>query len=246
MRSVLGVVDRAPNYVDFMIRVDPAVSKYRLSVACSINDAYDLTGGAPGTNGVVGVNAPFLIPLEFLSGTLTRSQLIQKRGVGYLDESTRGQTRIILDISEWYGPANPSVPADTQHMFIRVEEFHRATNAWAPPGPIHIVPPANFYGNIPAGLTLAGTAPNTGGQAGRILSDQAMWISLPRYCATSNLSNRDNNVDLLVAWDWDQTSGAIEPNSSLGLTSTSFKNLVLEGAGGAPAWTAFFSIVHNL
>ena len=246
MRSVLGVVDRAPNYIDFMIRVDPAVSKYRFRIAICPNDAYDLTGGAPGTNGVVGMHVPFLIPLEFVSGTTFRSELIRHRGVGFLEESTRGQTRIILDISQWFGPGNPSVPADNQHIFLRVEEFHRATNAWAAPGPIHIVPPANFYGNIPAGLTLAGTAPNTGGEAGRVLSDNAMWISLPRYCATSNIANRGSTKDLLVAWDWDQTAGAIEAKASLGLTSTSFKNIVLEGAGNAVNWTAFFSIVHTL
>jgi len=242
IRSVLNLIDRGPNYMDIMFRVDPSVSKYRLLIAKTINDAYDTTGGA-GTNGVFGTNAPFQYPVDFTSGTTYRSDLIVQRGLGRLDESVRGQTRIILDLSQYYGPANPSVPADYQLTFIRVQEFNVALGAFGPPGPIHIVVPPQFFSSIPAGVTLAGTAPNTGVSAGNIPTDNALWFVLPRYCATSNMVNRDNANDLLVSWDYGQTSAAVEANQSLGLTSVSYKNVLLEAVGGTANWTAVFSIV---
>lgn len=242
MRNVINVVDRGPNYMDLMIRVDPSVSAYRLLLARTINDAYDLTGGA-GTNGVFGVNAPFQYPVDIPSKATYRSDFIVQRGLGRLDESIRNQTRIILDLSQYYSPANPSVPADYELLFLRVQEYNVATGAFGAPGPIVIVVPPQFFSSIPAGITLAGTAPNTGSTAGTPPSDNAMWVVLPRYCATSNLVNRDNNNDLLVAWDYGQTSAAVEANQSLGLTSVSFKNLLLEAVGGNANWTAVFSIV---
>lgn len=242
MRSVLNVIDRSHNYMDLMFRVDPSISQYRLLIARTLNDAYDLTGGT-GTNGVIGQNAPFVYPLDFRSGQTYRSSLIVQRGLGRLDESVRGQTRLILDLSEFYGPANPSVPADYQLTFIRVQEYNVAVGAFGPPGPIHIVPPPQFFSSIPAGITLAGMAPDTGVRAGDIPSDSAMWVVLPRYCATSNVMNRDSSNDLLLSWDYGQTSAAIEPTGSLGLTSVSYKNLLLESVGGSVNWTAVFSIV---
>lgn len=241
MRSVLNMIDRGPNYMDLMIRVDPSVSQYQLLIARTINDAYDWQ--AVGLNGVVGTNAAFVYPVNIQRAATYRSPFIVQRGLGLLDESVRGQTRIILDLSQWYGPANPSVPADYELTFVRVREYNVATAAFGPPGPIHIIPPPQFFSSIPAGITLAGTAPNTGIAAGNIPSDNALWISLPRYCATSNLLNRDNSNDLLVSWDYGQTSGAVEPNGALGLTSVSYKNVLLEAVGGTANWTAFFSIV---
>lgn len=242
MRNVINLVDRGPNYMDLMIRVDPSVSAYRLLLARTINDAYDLTGGA-GTNGVFGVNAPFQYPVDIPTKATYRSDLIVQRGLGRLDESIRGQTRIILDLSQYYGPANPSVPADYELLFLRVQEFNVATGAFGPPGPIVIIVPPQFFSSIPAGITLAGTAPNTGSMAGTPPSDNAMWIVLPRYCATSNVVNRDNTNDLLMAWDYGQTSAAIEANQTFSLTSVSYKNVLLEAVGGTANWTAAFSIV---
>jgi len=241
MRSVLNMIDRGPNYMDLMIRVDPSVSQYQLLIARTINDAYDWQ--AVGLNGVVGANAAFVYPVNIQRAATYRSPFIVQRGLGLLDESVRGQTRIILDLSQWYGPGNPSVPADYELTFVRVREYNVATAAFGPPGPIHIIPPPQFFSSIPAGITLAGTAPNTGIAAGNIPSDNALWISLPRYCATSNLLNRDNSNDLLVSWDYGQTSGAVEANGALGLTSVSYKNVLLEAVGGTANWTAFFSIV---
>lgn len=241
MRSVLNVVDRGPNYMDLMIRVDPSVSSYQLLFARTINDAYDWQGTS--LNGVTATNVPFTYPVNISRGATYRSDFIVKRGLGRLDESIRGQTRIILDMSQYYGPANPSVPADYELMFVRVREFNVATGAFGLPGPIHIIVPPQFFSSIPAGITLAGTAPNTGSGAGQIPSDNALWISLPRYCATSNLVNRDNNNDLLVSWAYGQTSAAVEANQALGLTSVSYKNVLLEAVGGNANWTAVFSIV---
>jgi hypothetical protein len=242
IRSVLNVIDRSANYMDLMFRIDPSVTQYRLLFARAINDAYDLTGGL-GTNGVVGNLAPFQYPVDIPRGALYRSDLVVRRGLGRLDESTRGQTRVILDLSEFYGPLNPSVPADNQLTFVRVQEFNVATNAFDAPGPIHIIPPPQFYGNIPAGLTLSGTAPNTGIAAGDIPSEDAMWISLPRYCATSSLYNLDSAHDLLISWDYGQTSAMVQNANPLTLNNASYKNLLLESIGGNAKWTAFFSIV---
>lgn len=241
IRSVLNTIDRSPNYMDLMIRVDPSVTQYQLLFARTINDAYDWQG--VGLNGVTAANVPFTYPVNIPRAATYRSDYIVQRGLGRIDETTRGQTRIILDLSQYYGPANPSVPADYELTFVRVREYNVAVGAFGPPGPIHIIPPPQFYSSIPAGVTLAGTAPNTGIAAGNVPSESAMWIALPRYCATSNLLNRDNNNDLLVSWDYGQTSGAIEANGSLGLTSVSFKNVLLEAVGGTANWTAFFSIV---
>lgn len=241
IRSVLNLVDRGPNYMDLMFRVDPSISQYQLLIARTLNDAYDWQG--TGLNGVTGVNVPFTFPVNIPRGAIYRSPLIVQRGLGLLDESTRGQTRVILDLSQYYGPANPSVPADYELTFMRVREFNVATGAFGPPGPIHIIVPPQFFSSIPAGVTLAGTAPNTGIAAGNPPSDNAMWISLPRYCATSNLVNRDDSNDLLVSWAYGQTSAAVEANQSLGLTSVSYKNVLLEAVGGTANWTAVFSIV---
>lgn len=242
MKNIINLVDRGPNYMDIMFRVDPSVSAYRLLISRTINDAYDTTGGA-GTNGVVGVNAPFQYPVDIPSKALYRSDLIVRRGLGRLDESTRDQTRVILDLSQYYGPANPSVPADNELLFLRVQEFNVALGAFGAPGPITIIVPPQFFSSIPAGVTLSATAPNTGTTAGTPPSSNAMWIALPRYCATSNLVNRDNTNDLLVAWDYGQTTAAVEANQTLMLTSVSYKNVLLEAVGGTANWTAAFSIV---
>lgn len=241
MRNVINLVDRGPNYMDLMIRVDPSVSKYRLLIARTINDAYDWQGTS--LNGVTAVNVPFTYPVEIPSKATYRSDFIVQRGLGRLDESIRNQTRIILDLSQYYSPANPSVPADYELLFLRVQEYNVATASYDLPGPINIIIPPQFFSSIPAGITLAGTAPNTGSTAGTPPSSGAMWIVLPRYCATSNLTNRDNSNDLLVAWDYGQTTAAIEANQSLTLTSVSFKNVLIEAVGGTANWTAAFSIV---
>jgi hypothetical protein len=227
--------------MDLMFRVDPSVSSYRLLIARTINDAYDWQGTS--LNGVVGVNVPFTYPVDFPRGAMYRSDFLVQRGLGWIGESTRGQTRILLDLSEFYG-TNPSVPADYELTFMRVQEFNVATGAFGAPGPIHIITPANFS-NIPGGLTLAGTAPNTGIVAGTPPSDSAMWLSLPRYCATSNIVNRDNTNELLMAWEYAQTTGGIEANQSLGLNGVQFKNLLLEAVGGTAQWSGAFSIVGS-
>jgi len=241
IRSVLNTIDRGPNYMDLMIRVDPSISQYQLLISRTINDAYDWQG--TGLNGVVAANVPFTYPVNIPRAATYRSDYIIQRGLGRIDETTRGQTRIILDLSQYYGPANPSVPADYELTFIRVREYNVATGAFGLPGPIHIIPPPQFYSSIPAGITLAGTAPNTGFSAGNPPSDNALWFALPRYCATSNITNRDNNNELLVSYDYGQTSGAIEPNQALGLTTVSYKNVLMEAVGGTANWTAVFSIV---
>jgi hypothetical protein len=237
----LNVIERSPRFIDFAIPVEDGISSYTILVAKLLNDAYAYTGAL--TNGVTPVAAADVL-FNVPTGTSFRSPGIRQRRLGRTDESQRGLTRIVFDIMDYFGPANPNTPHDSNIAFFLVRPFSVASGALLEPTAIYVVPPPDFFCSPSPVVTLTGTAPNTGmgTVGGNILAQVnattnlppgAMNIVLPRmthHVALRSLA-APAGADLLYSFDVGNTSSTLPAEEFYDATLPSAKYVLLEGEG---------------
>lgn len=165
--SIVGapsVFQRSPGLIDLAVRNIPGTERWRFRVAVSLDDAYVGAAGSP-LNGVTGSGAGVrnTAIFEVRQGDHMRSRTIRQKRWGVLDECSREFTRAIFDMDDYFAPAaTPPLPSDRDFIYLRLQQWRTAAAAWAPEGPIFIIPTVRFK-NISTGnptLNLHGTAPN--------------------------------------------------------------------------------------
>lgn len=161
-----GILDRATNFVDFLVRNRPGTSGYRLWVAKSVEDAY----GTVANSGLAGSGGTALLSVP--TGGIGQSPLVVRRG-WRVEENRRGQTSFQMD------PEDVSIGDDTTYYARLQEERAGVWNAvsagavlnanYPIRGPIMVVFPAAFHSasasvaslqvKAPKGTTCAAYAP---------------------------------------------------------------------------------------
>lgn len=205
-----GVLQRAPNFVDLLVRDRPGTNAYRLWGASSLENAYGtlVDSGLTGTGGAV--------LLEARKGGMARSLMVTKRGAGMVEECRRGQTSFQFDPEDYVA----TLGLNGYLMFLRIQESRDTTGWQAVPaggpinanyphrGPILVVPDASFFGRSASVISLQGLAPLlTGCVAGsRPLFDPTvqtplpLHIVFPRPAATISVKNLHIGDNLLVSY----------------------------------------------
>ena len=199
-----GIVQRAPHFIDLIIRDRPGTGAYRMWTASSLDDAYGpLAGsGVPGTGPGPGPDLPV--------GQITRTASVIKRGAGMVEESRKGQTSFQVDLDD-FGPS------DDDAQYLRIQE-RRITSGWLTStgplnpgvpilGPTLFVPPPNFFGMSAPAFTMYGTAPDgTVNHPGfpavfdeTLQIPPPMHIVFPRPAYEIRVQNLDTSLSLLVS-----------------------------------------------
>jgi len=185
----IGMLERAPHFVDLVTRNKPGVTQYRLWGARNVNDAYgDLTDSGVGGTG------PTLM-MTANSGQRVQSPELIRRKAGWVEENRRGQTSFQFDIIDFLAPAVPQpFGSDEEPVFVRLQEFRQAAAAWsAVPigapinpgepilGPILVVPGSRQ--NKAISIAFAGTAPAATGCMEMYPAnfDETVQIPLPMH-----------------------------------------------------------------
>lgn len=202
-----GVLQRSPNFIDFVVKHREGTTALRLWVATNIEDAYgDLQGsGLNGSGGTVLLEAP----VTHVGAVAQTARVEARKWV--VEESRRGTTSFQF--------AAADVPAlDDQFLFVRLQEQRNwvwqespadaPTNPLKPLlGPICVLPPISYYTTPGAVFNLPATAPTgTGCKAGElpVLDDTLddvppLHLSLPRPAVVTSIVNTSNSEGLLVS-----------------------------------------------
>lgn len=208
-----GIVQRAPHFIDLIIRDRPGTAAYRLRGAGSLDDAYGTLAGS----GVAGTG-PVLI-LEAQKDQIARSPLVIRRGAGMVEESRKGQTSFQFDMDDapFGGGGSIGAISDDDSLFVRIQE-RRTTSGWLVStgplnvgvpveGPILFVPSPTFFGMGAPAFTLYGTAPDGTTCAPGIppIFDETlqipppMHIVFPRPAYEIRVQNLDPVLSMLVS-----------------------------------------------
>jgi len=245
MRGVIGNVrERQNNYIDMMLSQEGGVSQYRVRAANTLDHAYGPTNGVGGT----GATALFTAA----AGTGFRSHTIQKnkRHVVHGAGRDRGITRMIFDPDDFFDPVgSPLVPSDSQIMFMRIEKFSDALDAFEDEGPINIILPKDYMQGMRPVLTLFGTAPGIGSSAGEFPQEGAMHFHLPTFSSSiwiKNLGGADENLH--VSFHPGMPMIQLGPGEEIGLYDVNAMEVLIssnrDGAGGDSCPT--FNMVFGL
>lgn len=144
------VTHRLEHMVELTIPVDPQVSKYRLLA----HRVLDTCRTAPIELFQVTKGEHFVSP-----------SLLKYRGSRWADTNTAGQTVIRFDPDDFYEPTDPAklgLPHDGETMYLVVDEFDVAANAWVNRSPILVIHDPTLSMMQGPFLALYGTAPNIG------------------------------------------------------------------------------------
>jgi hypothetical protein len=209
----VGILQRAPDFLDLVVRNRPDVTAYRLWGAPTINDAY----GALVGSGLGGTGGTAL--LDASVNTIAQSPSAQARY--RVEECRRGSTSFQLDIEDYVTPVvPPPFGPDDDFLFVRVQERRRTAGwlqvpagavnnpNWPIKGPILVVPSATFFGMAGAAITMQGMAPaGTGSPVGRppvvdetVQDPLPMHLVTPRPITSVSVRNIDPTEDLLISW----------------------------------------------
>jgi len=256
----VGVLQRAANFADLIVRHRLDTQMLRLWGARSINDSYgDPTGsGVGGTGGVQ--------MLEARKGDIARSVSVIARKAGMVEESRKGQTSFQLDIEDFLDPTGGGsigdFGPDEEVFFVRLQE--RRSGRWlANPagaaidpnlplrGPIAVVMNPYSYGGVVAAISFEGTAPsNTGCTAGAapVLDETQqvptpMIISLPWSVTGGLIRNKEGAATLLMGYGLGRPMVEIAAGEALEIPFPGgAQQIVLArttGAGGADFYADF-------
>ena len=237
MSNVVQLIERTTNLTDLMVKDDnPDISQYRLLVSRTLDGIYDIPG--TGTNGVTGTVAAHTIVASVNRGATQRSTGLMRRGLGFLHGSTRGQTRMLLDIEDSIGDS-AAVPRTDEMAFFRIQTFSIAANAFLEAGPITIAPPAGFLSSSAPMLEISGTAPSCVTatiSVGGFMSANALHLRVPNKSAAIRLKNLDDTNNLKMSTGAGHMAIVLEANEEFWLAGA-FKDLFLEGVTAADGTT---------
>lgn len=190
-----NLIERFPRRISLSIADHPQISGYRLRGASTLNDAYGNGHGVPGA-----APGPYLIT-DVLAGTFFRSPTLARNRVGVVEESYREQTRILLDIMDYQGPAVVNLlPVDGDVLYLRLQDYDRALAGLTPLGPIFIIPPPGFFSMPHPILTFAGDAPGVVALNGAQPPPDSMRIFMPNFVGTAEIHNLHPTNSLMVSF----------------------------------------------
>ena len=197
-----GLFQRAPHFLDMVVRQRQGTSAYRLWGAATVNDAYgDPTDGGAGSG--VGGSGPTML-LTVPKDQIARSTQAARMGAAHAGELRTGHASFQLDPDDCL----PDIANDNEVTFYRVQERRASTGGWltvagvnnngdAILGPIVPMPPPAFYSQPSFALAFFGIAPsNTECAAGdspvideTVQVPNAMHISFPRPASRLTITN---------------------------------------------------------
>lgn len=144
------ITKRMEHMVEITLPVDPQVSRYRFLA----HRVLDTCRTAP------------IELFQVNSGEHLVSPSLQRyRGSRWADTNTVGQTIARFDLDDYYNPTDPAklgLPHDGETMYLVVDEFDIAANAWVNRSPILVVQDPTLFALQGPFLALYGTAPNIG------------------------------------------------------------------------------------
>lgn len=225
--TYFGLIQRSPHYIEMFCRDKPEIAGYQFWTERTINNVY----GNPLASGVGGTGAQAMF--QVTAGQHFRSAALRRKGLGLYESNRRGQTTVVFDVDDFITPAPSPVPPDEDVLYLRVQENRRTSGLLTVPGPlpvlgpIYVVPPPKFFGQMSPVLAVQGTAPSgTGSAAGSPPNfDQDLTSAGPRpmylvfpvplsAVTIRNLAAAGGN-DLLVCFDDGQPMVEIPPASDL-------------------------------
>jgi len=191
-----------------------------------------------------------------------------------VEESMKGITRAVFDVEDFLSPGSGlNLPSDNAYLFLRVQEFRVALNAWttfdtgegagaeAQLGPIYVVPVTEFWGVSEPTLTLSGTAPDgtdclvgaapvfnekwQDGAGAAVMNP--MHIVFPRPITAISVRNDEPLLgdSLLMSTGSGMPMVSIPPQTVLSIYSGTSKEVVLAGSGGSAAFSLSGSMLVN-
>ena len=165
---MITLSERKKNYVNIVIPLKEGVASYKVYVANSLENAYNL----PNSVNVFNVNHNKV----FLSPSIKKS-----KNPRYELGTNRKTTRIVFDPMDYYDPTQ-NLPTDDQQLYLRVEEVNKG-GVSSGLSPILVVPPATFFMFPSGSLTLAHSAvPNHNNvSAGSLPSPTDLSFVVPNY-----------------------------------------------------------------
>lgn len=154
-----GLLERATNFMDFIVKTRPGTTAYRLWMADTIENAYG-TMAASGLAGSGGVD----VMVVARNGIGQTAQIVRR---GWrVEENRRGSTSFQVDPNDVVD-AGISL-ADDHVLFARLQEQRAGTWLVSPGpanlgyeirGPIVVVPPKVLLASMPESISLQASAP---------------------------------------------------------------------------------------
>jgi len=235
------VLERFERYVSLFFRNTPNVGGYRILGQRTLDDAY---GPA---NGVGGLGAVTLF--ELTRGQTLRSNSIQQRGLGILDENYRNQTKVIYDPMDVFVPGGGQ-PNDRELAYLRVQT--RTPGGAFPAlgtadGPILLLQPPGFSSVPRPAVTLSGTAPDlaTAAAGSTPPITGAMRIRVPQYGDSLVFTNHDEALPIFLSTGMDMPFMRIDPSQSISHTSGMKDSYVIAANGGNPTFSMLIATVNG-
>lgn len=241
------VVERSKNYASLYFRDAPGILRYRVLAARDLNNAYVGQVATP-RNGVVGLVGTEELFIVHGPGGSYRSHEIRSRGVGLVDESTRGQTRAIYDPDEFFNPpTTAAIPPDKDIAFLRVQTATVASgNTFGTEGPILIFQNPSFAVVPRPALTLYGNAPLLAtALPGQVPPAGSLEFKVPFYGDSLVITNHDAAEPLLLSMGFDIPFMQVDTEQSFSHTSGQKDSLILASTAGNPAFSCLISTVQG-
>lgn len=165
---MITLSERKKNYVNIVIPLKEGVAGYKVFVANSLANAYDITDSVNIFD--VNHNKVFLSP-----------SIKKNKNPHYELGTNRKITRIVFDPMDYYDQTN-NTTTDDQQFYLRVQEVNKSGLATVL-SPILVVPPAAFFMFPSGSLTLAHPAvPNDNNvAAGDLPSPTDLSFVVPNY-----------------------------------------------------------------
>lgn len=241
------IVERYKNYASIYFRNRPGIQRYRVLAANTLDEAYVGQNGSPhnGVTATTGTEVLFEVP----QNTTFRSRAIRQKGLGLLDETTRGQTRAIYDPDDFYDPPTTTVvPPDKDIAFLRVQTATVASGgAFGSEGPILIFQSPTFAVVPRPAITLFGTAPDLGAAAapGQIPPDGSLEFVVPFYGDSLVITNHSATDELYLSMGRDVPFMQVDPEQNFTHTSGQKDALVIAANGANPTFSCLISTVQG-
>ena len=224
---VPNLLERSQGLIDLTLRDNPDTTKYKILVHRNLDSCR---------------TAPTTIITDLAQGSMYRSPTLVRKGLGRTMDSNRGLTRITFDLSDFAdggGGVAPTVPLESEMVYLRVQEFSRSANSYLPSGPMLVIPPTGFFNIRNPLLQIGGTAPLTTSVSlgnpipapdGATMAEQ-MHIVFPFYSQTNNIRNLEKGAShhLWYSSGHSMPGVYLHEQSDFGLTSAAYSEIILAG-----------------
>jgi hypothetical protein len=212
-----------------MIPEEPNTSRYRFRGHKSLDGAF--LGSAE--------------MFEVLSGAHFVSPTPQSEGrTGAVEDSKRGQTRVLFDPNDY--ASHPSLPPDSEMLFLRVEDFDIAAQAYLPPGPILLVPTVYQFGFQDSTITIYGTAPGVSAVPGDKPPATSLIFALPLFTTSVTIVNLDGVNSLLVSTNRGTPMVPIPADGVINIDTGSISEMAVASENGNEVTFSMFLTMTKL